>query len=198
MNKKIKENTRLFFDCEFTGLHKDTTLISIGLVSNCGRKFYAELNDFDKFQIDEWLQENIINNLTLQNTRAGITRYNENTKLTEFFGNSEDLKTALTKWLKEFNSGIEIISDCLAYDWVLFNNIFGGAFDIPDFIYYIPFDICTMFYCLNIDPDVNREEYAFNGKIPKYEKKHNALWDAEIIKKCFDRFCIDAKKLKTQ
>jgi len=36
--------TRIFFDTEFTGLHKDTTLISIGLIAEDGRTFYAEFN----------------------------------------------------------------------------------------------------------------------------------------------------------
>ena len=37
--------TKIFFDTEFTGLHQNTTLISIGLVSECGKSFYAELVD---------------------------------------------------------------------------------------------------------------------------------------------------------
>ena len=36
---------KIFFDTEFTGLHKNTTLISIGLVAENGKKFYAEFND---------------------------------------------------------------------------------------------------------------------------------------------------------
>ena len=48
---------KIFFDTEFTGLHKNTTLISIGLVAENGDKIYAELNDYDKSQIDEWLQK---------------------------------------------------------------------------------------------------------------------------------------------
>jgi hypothetical protein len=34
--------TKIFFDTEFTGLHQGTTLISIGLISECGKTFYAE------------------------------------------------------------------------------------------------------------------------------------------------------------
>lgn len=34
---------KIFFDTEFTGLHQNTTLISIGLVSDEGERFYAEL-----------------------------------------------------------------------------------------------------------------------------------------------------------
>ncbi|WP_376716592.1 hypothetical protein [Vagococcus carniphilus] len=57
---------KVFFDTEFTGLHKDTTLISIGLIAENGNKFYAEFTDYDKTQIDDWLQENVINNLYLE------------------------------------------------------------------------------------------------------------------------------------
>lgn len=37
---------KVFFDTEFTGLHKNTTLISIGLISEDRRIFYAELTDY--------------------------------------------------------------------------------------------------------------------------------------------------------
>ena len=57
------KTTRIFLDTEFTGLHKQTTLISIGLISECGKTFYAELTDYDRTQIDEWLLENVIDNL---------------------------------------------------------------------------------------------------------------------------------------
>ena len=32
-------NMKIFFDTEFTGLHKDTTIISIGMISENGKKF---------------------------------------------------------------------------------------------------------------------------------------------------------------
>ena len=59
---------RLFFDTEFTGLHKNTTLVSIGIIDSEGSKaFYAELTDYDATQIDDWLRENVISNLLLEN-----------------------------------------------------------------------------------------------------------------------------------
>jgi len=39
---------KIYFDTEFTGLHKNTTLISIGCVAENGKTFYAELTDYDK------------------------------------------------------------------------------------------------------------------------------------------------------
>lgn len=56
---------KLFFDCEFTGLHKNTTLISLGIVSEDYKTFYAEFFDYDIDQCDEWIKENVIKNLTL-------------------------------------------------------------------------------------------------------------------------------------
>ena len=58
---------KIFFDTEFTGLHKNTTLISIGLVDENGRSFYAEFTAYNKSQVDDWIQENVINNLMSNN-----------------------------------------------------------------------------------------------------------------------------------
>ena len=155
---------RVFFDTEFTGLHKNTTLMSIGLVDEDGRTYYAELSDYNRTQVDPWLQENVIDNFTGELTRSRQT-----------------LKLDLQEWFSEYES-VEIWSDCLAYDWVLFNDIFGGAFDIPKNIYYIPFDICTLMKVRGVDPDINREEYAgITGS------KHNALHDARVIKACYEK-----------
>ena len=56
---------KIFFDTEFTGLHQKTTLISIGLISEDGSTFYAEFTDYDKSQIDDWIEKNVIANLTI-------------------------------------------------------------------------------------------------------------------------------------
>lgn len=78
---------------------------------------------------------------------------------------------------------IEIWSDCLAYDWVLFCELWGGALKVPDEIYYIPFDLSTLFWIIGEDPDVNRE--AFAGLSTSEADKHNALSDARVIRACY-------------
>ena len=175
-------NTKIFFDTEFTGLHKNTTLISIGLVSECGKTFYAELTDYDKSQIDDWLQKNVIDNLILSEIQHGLLSPYDKDKV-EFRGKSLFLKELLKNWLSQFEE-VEIWSDCLAYDWMLFNNIFGTAFDIPKNVYYIPFDICTLMKEKGIDPDTSREEFS---ELKEGAKKHNALWDAKVIKACYNK-----------
>lgn len=68
---------KLFFDTEFTGLHKDTTLISLGMVDEDGRTFYAEFNDYDKSQCDEWIQKNVHNSSLIDACYDMILKLNE-------------------------------------------------------------------------------------------------------------------------
>ena len=172
---------KVFFDTEFTGLHQNTTLISIGLISECGKTFYAELTDSDESQVDEWIKTNVIENLTLQEWDAdkNYEPYSDNVR---FKGDTKGLQLALTHWLEQFEE-VEIWSDCLSYDWVLFNQIWGHAFNIPKNVYYIPFDLSSLFKVKGIDPDINREDFA---NMKDGNQKHNALWDAKVIKRCFE------------
>lgn len=168
---------RVFFDFEFTGLHQGTTPISLGLVSQSGEQFCAEFTDFDGKQVDEWITNNVIPGMWWGNDVPPDVTY--------VLGSRLMVKEALEKWLAQFDL-VEMWGDCLAYDWVLFCDLFGTAFGIPGNVYYIPFDICTLFKAMEVDPDINREEFAgiiYNGNVAK----HNALWDANIIRACYGR-----------
>lgn len=174
--------TKVFFDMEFTGLHKDTTLLSLGMVAENGQEFYAELTDYDKSQIDDWLYKNVLKNFRFQDLCIHYQDYYSDQSWVEMKNDKVKLRELLLKWLSQFNK-VEIWSDCLSYDWVLFNDIFGHAFNIPDNVCYMPFDICTLFKMKGINPDINREKFA-NMKSKK-GNKHNALWDAKVIRECY-------------
>ncbi len=170
---------RVYFDTEFTGLHQRTTLISIGAVSDDGQEFYAEFTDYDEAQVDDWIRENVLAHL----------RFTENVKrdgprgvlLDGFVGDRAYIAPFLGAWLSRWDT-VKIWSDCLAYDWVLFCELFGGAFGIPPNVYYIPFDLSTLLKVKGHNPDVNREEFAgMDGA------KHNALHDAKVIRACVQK-----------
>lgn len=183
--------TKIFFDTEFTGLHQNTTLISIGFISECGKTFYAEFTDYDKSQVDDWLKENVIAKLNHPNGDVNdciVTEDRPNDMLA--YGTTKEIKAYLNKWLSQFDE-VEMWSDCLSYDWVLFCQIFGNAFDIPKNVYYTPFDICTLFKVKGIDPDISREQFA-DTLDSNQLKKHNALWDALVIKLCYYKLVDDA------
>ena len=172
--------TKIFFDSEFTGLHKGTTLISLGMASDCGKQFYAEFTDYDNSQVDDWITDNVINNLHLNSQGVFSDDVSTNVK-----GDTTVIKNALIEWITQF-ANIEMWSDCLSFDWVLLNDLIANYSDgypnLPSGIGYIPFDICTVFKLKGVDPDISRED--FSGI---YGDKHNALYDAKIIKACYEK-----------
>lgn len=158
---------RIFFDTEFTGLHAGTTLISIGCISETGEEFYAEANDYAVDQVNDWLRQNVVAHLGTDG----------------FQGTRAEIAVELTKWLERVASGgqVEMWSDVLAYDWMLFCELWGGATNLPKCVYYIPFDLGTLLKVAGIDPDISREDFA---DMKTGALKHNALWDARVIREC--------------
>lgn len=181
----------IYFDLEFTGLHQKTTPISLGMISDTNRTFYMEFTDFDLNQVDTWLLENVLKNTyhfnimntTLLEFQRSIEHYNPEFCTRDTIGNFIiDYLAGLTDNRTTLKNEFTFVGDCLAYDWVLFNEFFGGALKIPHCVNYIPIDICTMFQMKGIDPDVSRTEFANFEHI-----SHNALSDACNIKACYKK-----------
>lgn len=171
---------KIFFDTEFTGLRKDTSLISIGLISENGQTFYAEMAGIKTDNLDDWIKENVLPGLRFG--REYSSRPTVDLDHHAMKASSEQIRDDLTEWLSQFEK-VEIWSDCLAYDWVLFCDLYGSALNIPENVYYIPFDLSTLLKIKGVDPDVNREEYS--GITTGH--KHNALHDAKVIRACYNR-----------
>ncbi|KQN96905.1 3'-5' exoribonuclease domain-containing protein [Paenibacillus sp. Leaf72] len=178
--------TRVFLDTKSTMLHQSMTLISIGLVTEDGQTFYAELTNYDKSHVDEWLQKNVIDNLIIHPKRKHYYRVTDTDAI--YLGDTALIRIKLSEWLGKFDM-IEVWSDYLSYDWVLFNQLFGHAFNIPRNVYSNPFDIRNLFMMYGIDPDICWEKFAQNGGLllTENEHKHHALWDAKVMKACFER-----------
>ena len=189
----------IFFDAEFTGLHQATTLISIGLAAENGREFYAEFTDYDREQIkdDEWMTDNVLANLMLESIQPidNASKFSTDPETRKNFcmkqtvvvrGTRPVVARLLGEWLDFFGATCFLWGDCVAYDFVLFCELFGGALSIPPSVYYTPFDLSTYLLLYGIDPDVNREEFA---GITHSEMigKHNALFDALVIKSCWEQ-----------
>lgn len=214
---------KIFFDTEFTGLHKNTTLISIGLISEDGKSFYAELTDYNPEQCNEWIKNNVINNLYLQHiyhesdclkkikelTANGyIISENPNIPETnalcqyDYFkpekngnmiavGQGYWVGIALEEWFKQFDD-VELISDVCHYDMVLLIDLFGSAFDLPETVgascHDINQDIARHYGISDKEAfDKSREEIVLELCGKKIEgEKHNALYDAKIIKAIYE------------
>ena len=177
----------LFFVTEFTGLHAGTTLVSIGIVAENGKKFYAEFSDYDESQCDDWIKENVLKHTILGGNDILAKRLGEDSETTVVLGSKTDIQYELGEWLKQFDS-VQFVSDVCHYDMVLLIDIFGGAFDLPKNVSAV---------CHDINQDIAKhygisEREAFDKSredivselcgafIPS--DKHNALYDAEVIK----------------
>lgn len=180
--------TKIFLDTEFTGLHQHASLISVGLAAENGDIFYAELTDYDKTQVNEWVQTNV---LPLLSESLPNSKYVDTQPVMLCRGDMTDISGALRRWLNRFGekNSVEIWADVLAWDWVLFSELFGGASGLPEQVYYIPFDLSTLLKVKGIDPNISREEL---GKVswvhPELKlAKHHALYDALLEKDIFEK-----------
>ncbi len=171
--------TKIFFDTEFTELTRDAKLLSLGMVSESGERFYAEISGIHRKDLNPWVLENVVPNLKFWD-RDGCSWDDGNPTTLEVFGPKEKVADFVLKWLSPFGE-VEMWADVLAWDWLLFCDLWEGSFGMPKNIFYIPFDIATLFREKGLDPDISREEFAGMKDGPK----HNALWDARVCRECY-------------
>ena len=153
---------KIRFDTEFTGLRKDTTLISIGLVADNGKMFYGIFTDYNKELCDDWIKGNVINNLYLDKEL-------HLPHLTDVIGTKEFIKRELRCWLRSFETDIQLVSDVCHYDMMLFIDIFGTAFDLPD---------CVSAVCHDINQDI-AQHYKVSEKMAFDTSREAIVGDAE-------------------
>lgn len=147
----------IFLDTEFTNFI-DTDLISIGLVDDNGREFYAELTDYRQEACSDFVKQVIIPLLGKHNP--------------VFRGNQFAVAKELNEWLKFY--GNETINICFDYngDWQLFVNLLTM---MPEE------ELVQNLECTNIWGSLDpmkldwfwKENYDTQGWV-----QHQALWDA--------------------
>lgn len=175
---------KVFFDTEFTGLHKNTTLISIGLIAENEETFYAEFTDYDRSQCDDWIKENVLPNLYC------VKEMNKPVPDNYHIGDKEHIRTLLSHWFIHFGE-VELVSDVCHYDMTLLIDIFGGAFNIPDCVCPACHDInqdIAKYYNISMKDafDKSREVILKENNIVISGDKHNALYDAKVIKSIYE------------
>lgn len=197
----------IYFDMEFTGLRKDTTPISIGLVTDSSDTFYAEFNDYDKTQCDDWINENVIGNLKYNNKDKYLR---DNKTCVRAKGALKHVSTFLRDWLINVSDGeqIQFVSDVCHYDMVLLIDILTNgrtAFDllanISPVCHDINQDIARYYGISDMEAfDKSREKILADLRTePPYGNKHNSLYDAMVIQdihkilRCAEEF---VKKVK--
>lgn len=194
----------IFFDTEFSGLFQNAQLLSLALVPAEGPWFYAVFNDVELTELNPWLQENVVPHLPLSDAQLSNLPPGEYVT-----GSRSEILLRLHTYLAGFDS-IVMWADVPAYDWVLFCELFGGAFGLPKNIHYIVRDLATLLEAKGYDIDTDRFLLAYGGvgaaagakasssdgrlgagQVPATTMegllRHNALGDAMACRKVYDK-----------
>lgn len=156
---------RLFLDTEFTNFVSAGTceLISIGIVDEAGREFYAERSDYPREACSDFVKETVIPLL-------GQYPFS-------FVGVKQRVGEALADWLEEYrNTGCTVGFDYQT-DWDLFLDLLYPVCMKRD-MRYVSGELIWM------DLDHNKIfEYWEQNKVPE----HMALYDARANRAGYDR-----------
>ena len=101
---------KFWFDTEFIEDGKTIDLISIGIIAEDGRTYYAESLECDLNRASDWVKANVIPHLTANITpRAEIAK-----EIVEFVGEAPEFWAYFA-----------------AYDWVALCQLYGKMMDLP-------------------------------------------------------------------
>lgn len=179
----------MFVDAEFTGLHKNTTLVSIGFIAGDHGKhsFYAEFIDYDDSQCDDWIRNHVLNNLLFTELEPFKSH---DIHIPEYImkGTKAEISEALCKWFTQFQK-IEFWGDSVAYDWILLVDLIGMGKQMrkmpKNFYNYQAFDIFTGLKVKGLQAKQNRHELL--GLAPN-PNQHNSRYDADITRQVYNKY----------
>lgn len=156
-------------------------LISIGIVCEDGREYYAISTDFNHKDADDWVLDNVISKLP---DRHACFFWKSNTQIAndilafvypDVFKNFKTVEKEFYQRTKEYGWNTEqpeFYAYYADYDWVLFCSLFGRMIDLPKGF---------PMYCRDLKQILD-EEFPSNIKehpdYPKQSNEHNALSDA--------------------
>lgn len=168
---------RYFIDTGFieSGPTKPIQLISIGIVAEDGREFYAVSSDFDPDTASEWVKTNVLSKLG----KGRSSPKSIADKLLAFVWPSwppkGDPSMMSPRVRDEAREKPEFWGYYADYDWVVFCQLFGTMMDLP---------AGFPMYCRDIKQLCDDKG---NPKLPEQGKgEHNALADARWNKTAWE------------
>lgn len=178
---------KYFIDTEFCENPGTIDLISIGIVCEDGRKYYA-LNrgcDIKKACRNSWLEDNVFLPIYKEHVHGDMRNHISASLSTlksifrEHGKFTHEIKDEILSFIGEDKKPI-FYGYYADYDWVVFCWIFGRMIDLPDHFPYYCRDLKQMMD----DKGLTNEWKQQNCPAP--ENEHNALADAMWNKKLYD------------
>jgi hypothetical protein len=148
---------KLFLDCEFSQLNKDTKLISLALVAESGQEFYVELLDtYDVTGCSKFVIEHVLPQLN-----------------PSVYGQTlVEAQASLRGYLARFDEILEICTDAPDWDWNFFCDLAYVGHRWPAHVINRPTNLITLF------------SETHTGTLQDVELPdlpHHALLDARIL-----------------
>jgi hypothetical protein len=106
---------RYWFDTEFIDDCERLVLISIGVVAEDGRTYYAQSTAFEQAWVGDWVRDNVMPHLD----PPGAPCWKSPARI------AEDLRSFVCR------RGAEFWAYYASHDWVLLSRLFGGLGDRP-------------------------------------------------------------------
>nr|BFE66024.1 polyadenylate-specific 3'-exoribonuclease AS [Dactylosporangium thailandense] len=148
---------RYFYDCEFIEDGKLIDLVSIGVVDEHGREYYAVSTEFDDSRAVSWVRRNVLDKLPSPADKAWRSRERIREELLDF----------LTEPLKAGDAAeIELWAWYAAYDHVALAQLWGSMPALPREIPRFTKDLRQLW------------DDAGRPPLPVAEGRHDALVDA--------------------
>ncbi|AEG82048.1 hypothetical protein VH13_04315 [Corynebacterium ulcerans] len=163
---------RYFYDTEFIEDGRSIELVSIGIVAEDGREYYAVSTDADHSKAGKWVRENVLNKLPNPSSELWKTNAQIREEIVEFLL-SADSHPELWAWVG-------------AYDHVVLAQLWGDMTGLPRKIPRFTHELKQYW------------EFAGQPVLPKApDGNHDALVDArhnlQKFKVCAMRLPIDKK-----
>jgi hypothetical protein len=161
--------TKYWLDTEFIEDGKTIDLISIALVCEDGREFYAENLDADLDKASDWVKENVIKHLwSRQADKSFANAWSRANNGVGGLLSHKEIRGEVFRFCNpEIYGEPEFWADYCSYDWVAFCQLFGTMMDLPKGF---------PMYCHDIQQECDR---LGNPELPQQEHgQHNALADA--------------------
>ena len=159
---------RFFYDLEFGDTAREVTLVSIGVVAEDGREYYAVSSEFDPLAVHPWVREHVLPQLPPASTWRSRARIR--TELLELLGPDP----VLWAWYG-------------AYDHVALCQLWGAMPELPRALPRCTFDVRQLWEHLG-RPLLPKQESGL----------HDALADARHVKVRYDALAEKAYRLGLQ
>lgn len=166
---------RYWYDCEFIEDGQTIDLVSIGVVADDGREYYAISEDFNPKKASQWVKDNVLSHLPARDANPIYSTIAEFHEAKAWRPRKQIAQDLIAFFDVEKYGKPELWGYYSAYDHVVLCQLYGPMIDLPKGFPFYTRDIKQ--WCDSLG----------NPKLPTQDKgEHHALADARWNKQAWE------------